>query len=367
MLTPGAREGGGFRFARSFSYFTLLVEPTSTLSQVFDMPFSFARAGVSNSFVAMFSKKIGIDSIGIDAKRVSEEFRDPLFMDKALRLGLRATGFTRLDQFMKETNITANFRRFRKMSKAAPNTPNGRKFNAEMTFMGFNDAEVIQFKAALQKGDANNPLVRLALFSRLAETQPLTKAQMPLAQAENPNLRFLYTMKSFLVNQVNLTNDLYLRKIFSRDGTVSKAERTEAILGLFKLVTFMAAVGVPVDMLKDLVAGRLGYLPDYAFNNTVRLFGVSRYTAYTAQKEGVGMALLDFFTPVAIQQFTDVTFSAQKLMAGEPIQKTDIITLAPLSDVLNRIFGFTREREQKEYRRRLREGERPFVVPPGTL
>ena len=120
-------------------------------------------------------------------------------------------------------------------------------------------------------------------------------------------------------------------------------------------------------MLKDLVAGRLGYLPDYAFNNTVRLFGVSRYTAYTAQKEGVGMALLDFFTPVAIQQFTDVTFSAQKLMAGEPIQKTDIITLAPLSDVLNRIFGFTREREQKEYRRRLREGERPFVVPPGTL
>jgi hypothetical protein len=191
ILTPSARETKFFSGVRGFSYFTLLVEFTSTLSQVFDLPFVVARAGIDNTFMALFSQKIGVDLLGIDSKRVSEEFRDPLFMDKAVRLGLQATGFTRMDQFMKETNITANFRRFKKIARAAANTPNGRKFRAEMAFMGFNESEIIQLKAALQKGDSNNPLVRLALFSRLSETQPTTKARMPLKQAENPNFSTL--------------------------------------------------------------------------------------------------------------------------------------------------------------------------------
>jgi hypothetical protein len=363
VLTPQGREEKFFAGLRGFSYFTLLVEFTSTLSQVFDMPFIIARAGVDNTFKALLSEKIGVDLLGIDSKRVSEEFRDPLFMDKAVRLGLKVSGFTRMDQFMKETNITANFMRFKKIAKAAANTPNGRKFRAEMEFMGFNDAEIIQLKAALQKGDSNNPLVRLALFSRLSETQPTSKARMPLKQAENPNTRLLYTMKSFLVNQLNLTNDLYISQM--RTGT--PRQKAEAFANLSKLLIFMAMVGMPVDMLKDLIAGRLGYLPDYAFNNTVRIFGVSKYTAYKLKRDGVGSAVLNFFQPVALQQFVDVTKSVQQISTGTPIERTKIVTMAPMSDVINRIFGFTKQKEQREFKRRLKEGERPFLIPPGTL
>jgi hypothetical protein len=170
-------------------------------------------------------------------------------------------------------------------------------------------------------------------------------------------------MKSFLVNQLNLANDLYFQQM--RNGTAK--QKAEAFVGLSKLLIFMAAIGMPVDMLKDFIAGRLGYLPDYAFNNTVRLFGISKYTAYKIQREGVGAGLINFFEPVAVQQFIDVTKSVQQLGAGEPIQKTDLITFAPFSDVLNRIFGFTKEREQREFKRRIKEGERPFLVPPGAL
>ncbi len=363
ILTPQGKESKFFSGLRAASYFTLLVEFTSTLSQVFDMPFIMARAGIDNTFKALISQKLGVDLLGIDSKRVSEEFRDPLFMDKAVRLGLKVTGFTRMDQFMKETNITANFMRFRKIAKAAANTPNGRRFRAEMEFMGFNDAEIIKLKAALQKGDSNNPLVRLALFSRLSETQPTSKARMPLKQAENPDTRLLYTMKSFLVNQLNLTNDLYIQQM--KTGT--RQQKAEAFIALSKLIVFMAMVGMPVDMLKDLIAGRLGYLPDYAVNNSLRIFGISKYSAYKIKRDGVGAFALNYFQPVALQQFVDVTKSVQQLAEGTPVERTKLMTLAPMSDVLNRIFGFTKQKEQREFKRRLKEGERPFLIPPGAL
>ncbi len=363
ILTPQGKESKFFSGLRAASYFTLLVEFTSTLSQVFDMPFIMARAGIDNTFKALISQKLGVDLLGIDSKRVSEEFRDPLFMDKAVRLGLKVTGFTRMDQFMKETNITANFMRFKKIAKAAANTPNGRRFRAEMEFMGFNDAEIIQLKAALQKGDSNNELVRLALFSRLSETQPTSKARMPLKQAENPDTRLLYTMKSFLVNQLNLTNDLYIQQM--KTGT--RQQKAEAFLNLSKLIVFMAMVGMPVDMLKDLIAGRLGYLPDYAVNNSLRILGISRYSAYKIKRDGFGSFALNYFQPVALQQFIDITKSVQQLAGGTPIERTKLMTLAPMSDVLNRIFGFTKQKEQREFKRRLKEGERPFLIPPGAL
>jgi hypothetical protein len=49
------------------------------------------------------------------------------------------------------------------------------------------------------------------------------------------------------------------------------------------------------------------------------------------------------------------------------ITDSKLVTLAPFSDVINRMFGFTRERERKEFKKRAREGERPILVPPGAL
>ena len=188
---------------------------------------------------------------------------------------------------------------------------------------------------------------------------------MPLKQSEDPNFRLLYTMKSFLVNQINLTNDLYFSQIGNKN--LSPKKRAEAFLNLSKLLVFMAMVGMPIDMLKDLIAGRLGYLPDYAFNNTVRLFGISRYSAFKIKREGIGSFAINFITPVSVQQFIDVTKAGQDALSGTPVGRTKLPTLMPLSDVLNRIFGFTKQKEQREFKRRLKEGERPFLIPPGAL
>ena len=148
----------------------------------------------------------------------------------------------------------------------------------------------------------------------------------------------------------------------------TKAQRLNASKDLAKLLTFMLLIGVPVDALKDFLAGRVGYLDDYLFDGTFRVAGVSRYTGYKIRSEGIGRALFDYATPVAFQQAMDATGELQKVMSGErAFTQSKFVAYAPYSDVINRMFGFQKERERKTVKRKAAEGESPLFIPPGAL
>jgi len=308
----------------------------------------------------------------MDVNQVSAEFAsDNRVLEKAVRLGLRATGFTKLDQVMKETNMTANYNRYRKLARGYykdRNSSNSKKFIAELTAMGYGQQEQNQLIPDLKKGNRDSAYIRNLLFNKLSETQPLTQAEMALGIVGNPNLRLAVAMKSFMIKQLNFVRDRMVLEFIDgvRTGNAQKIKKASNDIAL--LMTFMLLIGLPVDALKDFLAGRLGYMSDYLFNGVFRIAGVSRYTAYQARKEGVGQAAFDYVTPVAIQQFVDITNETGRVFRGErAITESKFVTLLPFSDVINRIFGFQKERERKEFKRRIREGERPFLVPPGAI
>ncbi|MHA2066561.1 MAG: hypothetical protein ACXABY_19490, partial [Candidatus Thorarchaeota archaeon] len=372
ILSPMQVENMFFQLARTFGYGTLLVEFTSTLSQLYDLPFIMLDNGIFGTAVAMFGPRLKGDDFGIDTQQVSAEFAsDSRVLEKAVRLGLRATGFTKLDQVMKETNLTANYNRYRKLARGYfkdRNSSNSKKFVAELTSMGYSEQEQTQLIADLKKGDRDSAYIRTLLFNKLSETQPLTKAEMALGIVGNPNLRFTVAMKSFMIKQLNFVRDRMVNEFIDgvRTGDAKKIRKASNDIAL--LMTFMLLIGLPVDALKDFLAGRLGYMSDYLFNGVFRIAGVSRYTAYQARKEGVGQAAFDYVTPVAIQQFVDMKSEVGRVARGErAITESKFVTLLPFSDVINRIFGFQEGRERKEYMRRIKEGERPFIVPPGAL
>ena len=372
ILSPMQVENMFFQLARTFGYGTLLVEFTSTLSQLYDLPFIMLDNGIFGTAVAMFGPRLKGDDFGIDVNQVSAEFAaDNRVLEKAVRLGLRATGFTKLDQVMKETNMTANYNRYRKLARGYfkdRNSANSKKFVAELTSMGYSEQEQTQLIADLKKGDRDSAYIRTLLFNKLSETQPLTKAEMALGIVGNPNLRFTVAMKSFMIKQLNFVKDRMVNEFIDgvRTGDAKKIRKASNDMAL--LMTFMLLIGLPVDALKDFLAGRLGYMSDYLFNGTFRIAGISRYTAYQFKKEGAGQAAFDYVTPVAIQQFVDMTSEVGRVARGErAITESKFVTLLPFSDVINRIFGFQQGRERKEYMRRVREGERPFIVPPGAL
>ena len=369
ILNPVMKENAFLSNLRSFSYLTLLVEPTSTLSNLFDLPFVMYQKGFFPTLSAMLGKKaIRLEDIGIDPQQISLEFKsEKKLIAEAVRIGLKSTGFTRLDQLLKETNLNANYNYYRKLSRGYLRDRSSnvsKKLKVELDFLLGEDADAAI--AAFAKGDRNNALVREVVLRKILETQPLNRMEIPLGQSESANKRMLYTMKSFQVKQLNFVVNRMLSKIFST-GT-SKAEKAAASRDLAKLMFFMLLVGMPVDAMKDLLAGRIGYLSDYVFNGIFRIAGVSRYTAYQIKREGVVEGLYKYFTPVGMQQIADIGMELQLVLSGKKaITDSKLVTLAPFSDVINRLFGFTQERERKEYKRRIKKGEGPILIPPGSL
>jgi len=74
-------------------------------------------------------------------------------------------------------------------------------------------------------------------------------------------------------------------------------------MGLRKLATIVALytlAGAGTDALKDLLFGRRITWKDAIIDNILKLIGLSRYIAWTARKEGIGMALTKIVTPPAI-------------------------------------------------------------------
>ena len=87
ILTAQQGENIFLQLSRTFGYGTLLVEFTSTLSQLYDLPFIMLDNGVLGTFGAMFGQRLKGEDFGIDTQQVSAEFAsDNRALEKAVRL-----------------------------------------------------------------------------------------------------------------------------------------------------------------------------------------------------------------------------------------------------------------------------------------
>jgi hypothetical protein len=373
LLGPASRENAFLGYMRQFSYFTAMVELTSTLSNLLDLPFMMQRTGFVNLMRSMFSEKdLRLLDFAIDNDRISEEFRDEKnYATAAVKLGLKASGFTRLDQLVKETSINAMKRRLELDAKhyyKDRNSNRSKRFRTTVEEgVGRDNADAAI--AALKKGDINNVLVRtLVLRESLEKTQPISQMQLPIGFSANPNTRFIIQMKSFMVAQLNYTKTQLIDKMVESARGGNKAQATYYASQLMKLLFFLVAAGMPIDIAKDFLAGRLGYMSDYLFNGIFRLAGISKYQVYQTKKEGIVGAIFNYFTPIGMQQAIDYGAEMQRVIAGDKaVTDSKLVSILPFTEQLNRIFGWSRERERREYIRRRREGELPTFIPPGAL
>jgi hypothetical protein len=382
------QEAAPLELLRSLGYISGLVEFTSTLSQLLDTSFVMVRNNPIGTLAAVLRTDVKGQMVDIDVEQIASEFvqdktartdgsklaKAANFSNKALRKLLMTTGFRQLDMRMKNANLTANFNRYRKLTKEYYRDRNSKKsklFVSELSYLGLSPNQQIQFMAELKrfkpgKPDAeqfrNAPIVRQVLFSRINESQPMSKGSRPLAATENPNAQILYMMKSFMVNQMNSVRSEIIQRI--ANPRLSALERRRALSDLFMLLFALAGVGVPVAGLKDFIAGRLGYLNDYILNALLSPLGISTYTGYKIQREGVGGAVVSYFAPVSFQMARDMLFIMQKLANGQKVQPKDITAFGPYSEIINRAFGFNTESQLRKYERKKKVGQKPIVIPP---
>lgn len=347
---------------RTFNYGTLLAEPTSTLSQLYDLSFQVMDAGIFPVLSSLVGRKVTMESLGLDPNQISNEFQlgdstKSQFLKKSVDLTLTATGFRRMDQLLKETNLTANYKNFRRVARMAKNSSRYKKMRSELEFMVGEDADVAM--QLFKDGKHDSQLVREILVRRLLETQPLNRFEMPLAVSAHPNARMLYVMKSFVVKQVSTILRRYVSTIF--DSNSSKREKARALGDLAKLFMAFALVGFPTDFLKDLLAGRDVYAGDYLTNSTMRVFGFSRYNLYELRKEGAGTVLKNYFFPVGLDQTFTIGNEIGKVIAGDEITDTKLVPYLPFSDLWYYRYGPGIEKQERVRTRKLKEGILPTL------
>ena len=381
------QEGAPLELLRSLGYISGLVEFTSTLSQLLDTTFVTVKNNPIGTLSAILNNTVTGQMVGIDVEQIASEFvqdktartdgskfsKAANLSNKSLRKLLMTTGFRQLDMRMKNANLTANFNRYRKLTNGYYRDRNSNKsklFASELSYLGLSPNQQIQFMAELKrfkpgKPNAeqfrNAPLVRQVLFSRLNESQPMSKGSRPLAATENPNAQILYMMKSFMVNQMNNARSEIINRI--ADPRLSNLERRRAVIDLLRLLAGLVAIGMPVAGLKDFIAGRLGYLNDYLINSLLSPLGISTYTGYKIQREGIFGAVVSYVAPVSLQMAGDMLLVMQRLAMGQKVQPKDITAFLPYSENINRLFGFNTESQLRKYERKKKVGQKPIVIP----
>jgi len=361
FLTPSSNPTvDPFGMLNSAMYGALMIEPTSTLSNAYELAFSAIDNGLRATIGAMLGKKtMTLDDIGVDKRQFSAEYNpDAKGLQKLVAKGLELTGFRRMDQFIKESTLTANYNRYRRAALKSKNSPEYKKLIAEIDFRMPSLRDKIIYD--LRNNTPRSPEVRAFLFTKLAETQPISDLEMPAIVKKNPSFRTLYVMKTFIVKQANFVFQKYFSVMANPEAT--NAEKLKAAKDLTVLLLYFILTGVPIDALKDLLAGRDKYPNDYLVNSSIRMFGISKYSAYEFKRDPKAM-VLNYFSPVSFQVPLDIMGQLQAFYDDESKGKPEtLIRYAPFSDLLYYRYGPGKESQARKRYKKSLEGEFPVEL-----
>lgn len=293
---PGERSADRVTQAyRNVVQGALLGNPFSAIGQLADVGVTAAMHGTMPTIKALWQTvqearasargtgrgeagRFNLDDMGL-VDRIADEFvtpvRNPLivrgieistanFADKALKW----SGFNFTDEFGKLVNMNAAANGLRAKARTAA----GR---AELAvrygeYFGTDMPKLLEDLAAGRK----TQLVGEAVFRELSDVQPLTKLEMPQAYVGNPSMRFLYTMKSWMIKQMNLVRERGVREMAS--GDLTRARRGAEFL--LRYATLAGMAGATVEMIRNWLMGRgaemeWGDVPE----NVLKTFGFGSY------------------------------------------------------------------------------------------
>ena len=262
---------------KNIIYTTHLGNPYNALTQLGDLGVTAYMEGFFNSIAASLgkifgTKKFDIRDMGIE--NWGAELGTSKGFFRALADSSFKAGFTWIDRFGKNTLINAAFR---KVSKQIKTTKGLKKLKEEYGDTFGDDFD--NFVNAVKKGDANDYNVKLYLFNRLSDAQPISLSEMPATYLDKANLRFLYTLKSFVLKQLNiLRNDVFVEA--KKPGAAAKL-RAAKNLGMYTLLVTGGNTGI--QQVKKLILDRADTITpesitaDFA-NNIWRQIFLSRYS-----------------------------------------------------------------------------------------
>lgn len=342
---------------KALAYITTMGHVTSALTQITDVAFSLYENGVFDTMVAggkAIARKSKVTRKDLGIEQIAEEFRDAGKLHKALDRTFKLVGIHYLDMIGKETLVNAKFRRMEREAKAGNLSGRSRAI-IERAFDPITGAQVITDLAAGKKTEDT----LFAVYTVLADYQPLTQSEYPEYYLRHPNGRIFYMLKSFTLKQF----DAFRREGITKIVNGNAAQKLEGARNLIHLAGLLFLIGCPVDWLKDFIMGRKPALDDIMVDNLFKLVGVNRWALwrFRESKNPVEAALLLIAPPAPfiVYPATDLIDSAMKIMEGDDIDVTKFETWRALPFVGSPVYWWMgggadkiEKKEKKESRSR---------------
>lgn len=343
---------------KALGYIQTLGSYQSTLTQIKDLGMAAYAQGLGNTIKAMIpgmsgkGSKVTARQQGLDTI-IAHEYNDAARLSKALDKVLTMTGFRALDKFGKSTTMTASLNKWSNKVKSQKGISELKQKYGPAFVNDFDQLVVdLQNKKQTSRTD-------LLAWHELTRTQPTSAYEMPVSYLNNPDFRILYSLKSFMLKQLQLVRDDVFR--------TAKTRPVEAATNAMRYAVLLNLAGVPVDVTKDLLLGRPindDRIKEYAQANLLSFAGVNQYMVdrYLAQGDMSGY-LGSLITPSISGLLNDVVKDVTGALKEEdaftledkqPSLKT--IGNAPfIGPYLENYFGGGREKaikriEQKEAR-----------------
>ena len=313
------RQYGFVKGVKNAGYLATMGNIGSAITQIGDFYFTAVQNGVIPTMQALVgSKALTIEDLGIAKDMVTVETKDGQgFLGKSVDTVFKLTGLTAMDRLAKNTNINATYRSLQKGAKANPNSNKYKKTVNRLKRIQGNDA----FKTISDlKNGVKSDLVVEAIYNELSDIAPISLTEMPEAYASYPNLRILYSLKSYTIKQLNFVREKAFNKMMSGVASGNPKEFAEGSVNMMKILVFGAVANGSADVLKAILFNREIDEEDFWWNHILRLFGVTKYTTVTARKEGVGTAITKTILPPQAGILNDIFKDIGKATSEEGLK-----------------------------------------------
>jgi hypothetical protein len=252
---------------------------------------------------------------------VAEEFTGRSASARFLNTTFKWSGFHLADRFGKETALNASFDKNSRLAQTARGQAELAKKYGEY----FGSDDLGKLMSDLRSGTRSS-LVQELLFAELSDLQPISKAEMPQTYLNNPNGRFLYMLKTFMLKQ----GDILRREVWNK---FKRGEKVEATKQALKFGTAMGLAGASTEWFRNWLYGRddeleWGDIPA----NFFRTFMLSDFVlSKPTLGEKMGQIGGDILPPIEV--FAEALTTAEKSFEAATNGKPDYLDRGELKGV----------------------------------
>jgi len=282
------------RGIKSFTTLAFLSSPLSTVTQLGDFAYNLFE-NKQGAFQGDKDVQFDLSDINLATKATGFEFSSdgtiPGKLQKAIDFMFNAIGFRQLDEGLKAKFLNSTYNRFKKQLGDGASESSSKVFDEISGLMGPERAQ--QVVDDIRAGNKSDIVAEL-LFYKLSNIAPITKFDMPYWYLKNPNVRFLYALKSYTIKQLDYARRNVFKKIFSGN----EDEMQEGLQNLFQMLMSLMIANAPVEFIHAFLRkGDLPAMSDLTTENFWRLLGLNSYTGMIAKRDGVGTAAMGMVTP----------------------------------------------------------------------